>query len=46
MTVMEVPSEQPAESLAIDGKEADPNEFGFLSLTHTEITRIYQSKVI
>jgi len=31
----EIPSEQPAESLAIDGKEADPNEFGFLSLTHT-----------
>ncbi len=31
----EVPSEQPTESLAIDGEQADPNEFGFLSLTHT-----------
>jgi len=31
----EVPSEQPTESLVIDGEEADPNDFGFLSLTHT-----------
>jgi len=31
----EVPSNQPTESLVIDGEEADPNEFGFLSLTHT-----------
>jgi hypothetical protein len=31
----EVPSEQPTESLVINGEEADPNDFGFLSLTHT-----------
>ncbi|HPP19151.1 MAG TPA: hypothetical protein PLT51_04190, partial [Candidatus Dojkabacteria bacterium] len=31
----EVPSEQPTESLIINGEEADPNGFGFLSLTHT-----------
>jgi len=31
----ETESPQPTESLVINGEEADPNEFGFLSLTHT-----------
>jgi len=31
----EIPSDQPTESLVINGEEANPNDFGFLSLTHT-----------
>ncbi len=35
MICYEVPSDQPTGSLAINGEEAGPNGYGFLSLTHT-----------